>query len=1431
MAVNIVTGMTGTPHITSDDDRARNAAYFGRNKVVLSIGNELEALALSNNAVRIRDGVLMNQGTQIAIEPSDYVDLTIDNGLAGVNRNDLIVMRYTKDANTDLESAELVVIKGTAGSTAVDPEYIEGNIIDGGDLVDDMPLYRVEIRGTTLDDVVTLFDLWDIDEANYIGFKDAIAEKVDKVTGKGLSTNDYTDTEKTKLASIETEAEKNVQADFNQNNSSAADYIKNKPNMSSKMDTTNPTGTGAVSINRASDSVVGNNSVSIGSNNTAKSANSVAIGTDNDVHDTTGTNANNQVLVGVGLKSNAGGQANFMAIGRYNSQDEDDVFNVGCGTADNNRKNAMEVKDTGAVVFPQWIENIKGLGTLSVNRKSNTSVGNNSVAIGAESQATDNNAVAIGEGTLANVNCKNALGKFNNPTSGDLLEVGNGSNNNNRSNAFRVKPNGDIIAGRDVIDGFGNKLSDMDGSVIISTEDNAPFLLKANNHSAVYDTLVGATVSYNQLVENGNFVDTSGWTVPSPIQLTASGNEATLTNLDKETQIFRIGSLENKTQTGHVIIFIASYKKVGNVTGDFIIGAYTSNYAWSTYKRESLDTSWKTIVLVDKPVLEVSTFACGGSSLLHNDSGSELHIKNAMCIDLTLMFGSEIADYVYSLEQAESGTGLEFLQSYGFLTDSYYSYNAGELLSVKPSAKKVVGFNQWDEEWEIGFLDNNGTVSHGGANDSIVSKNYIPVRPNTAYNFNLPINWITDKGYRIAMYDNNRNIVVFVESEQISSNYIFNTGGNVCYIKFQTYTGYGINYNHDICLNISDPTKNGTYGPYHEVVYPLPDTELRGLIKLHNDTDGTWLYANGDVCESTGETERKYGIADLGSLKWAYYQWTPNFFVADFSGLPIVNISTWKPNMICSKYVTAPTATSEIDKTIRQNYENNMTSSFLVIFDSDYSDEASFKTAMSGHYLVYELATPTTEYTAPFTSPQALFKGGTEEFVDERAVPMPVGHESVYIDLPDWMNNQYIDDVRAQASQVPALQNQVSILQKRTAPVYGFHISDSESDPSAKVTYLADSVGMTPAHMDYTNDVFDYGSWADVWFVKNCKPCILNADGTVSAYLDKNNFGKDVDGNWITIIPDIGAVQNVMIEFPKIWYKVVPDANDEHSGSVYISPVKIDDDYKDYAYIDYQGNHKEHFYMPAYNGTLVSGVMRSLSGEQVSKTLTGQQEIDACTANGNGWYTEDAGEIMLINFLLILMGKSTDTQAVYGQGLSTGGTEAINAGFTTGVHDTKGMFYGTNDRTIASGSYGNAVKVFGIENYWGFQWHRYAGDMLVNGVRKIKLCYGNEDGSTSFGFNGTGNGYVNVGATPSGTSGGYISRMKFGHDGMYSEVSSGSSSTNYCDGQWFDNSSSTVYALRSGYPDAGLSIGALCVDLADPFNGSWWNVGAAPSYK
>ena len=58
-------------------------------------------------------------------------------------------------------------------------------------------------------------------------------DKVDKVAGKQLSTEDFTSALKSKLEGIEAGAQANVQADWNQTDNTADDYIKNKPTIPS----------------------------------------------------------------------------------------------------------------------------------------------------------------------------------------------------------------------------------------------------------------------------------------------------------------------------------------------------------------------------------------------------------------------------------------------------------------------------------------------------------------------------------------------------------------------------------------------------------------------------------------------------------------------------------------------------------------------------------------------------------------------------------------------------------------------------------------------------------------------------------------------------------------------------------------------------------------------------------------------------------------------------------------------------------------------------------------------------------------------------------------------------------------------------------------------------------------------------------------------
>ena len=249
--------------------------------------------------------------------------------------------------------------------------------------------------------------------------------------------------------------------------------------------------------------------------------------------------------------------------------------------------------------------------------------------------------------------------------------------------------------------------------------------------------------------------------------------------------------------------------------------------------------------------------------------------------------------------------------------------------------------------------------------------------------------------------------------------------------------------------------------------------------------------------------------------------------------------------------------------------------------------------------------------------------------------------------------------------------------------------------------------------------------------------------------------------------------------------------------------------------------------MPIYNGSVVSDKLRSLSEKAPINNQSGTSEITYAKANNltsdTIWYTEVFSDRMLINLLLLLIGKSTDTQTVFGNGHYIGGINA-DSNMASGTMNNKGLFYGTNGT-------GKGVKVFGMEHWWGNQWRRIAGWINYNGTQKIKMTYGQSDGSTVDGYNTDGTGYIVIpNSTPSGSSGGYISKMLITDNGLIPTIASGSATTYYCDGLWFNNSQ-VNYAYVGGDCSNTSLVGTLYSALNNASSNAGWYIGAALSCK
>ena len=142
-------------HILAEDDAALYDGIFGED-CVLKLGEQFASKTISNNVIRIMDGVVVVGGHVGRIIKGDYEDMMIDNGTADQKRNDLIVARFQSGGTGGADTYSLVVVKGTPGATAKDPAIVQEDLYAGGKQRD-YPLYRVRIENLSVVGVDKLF--------------------------------------------------------------------------------------------------------------------------------------------------------------------------------------------------------------------------------------------------------------------------------------------------------------------------------------------------------------------------------------------------------------------------------------------------------------------------------------------------------------------------------------------------------------------------------------------------------------------------------------------------------------------------------------------------------------------------------------------------------------------------------------------------------------------------------------------------------------------------------------------------------------------------------------------------------------------------------------------------------------------------------------------------------------------------------------------------------------------------------------------------------------------------------------------------------------------------------------------------------------------------------------------------------------------------
>lgn len=180
--MEIVSGLTSKPHVTSQQFRQIIEGTVGQGSYIITSGESLKPELAANNLLKIRSGMMSHHGNISSVKLGTYDEVSLTNGSHGMKRIDLVVNRYTKSAETNIESNEWVVIQGTPSvSNPEVPACTIGNL-QNGDLVDDCPVFEVHFDGINVTEVKKLL---------------SVAPNINEVHSKLSAAIDYDPTSKT----------------------------------------------------------------------------------------------------------------------------------------------------------------------------------------------------------------------------------------------------------------------------------------------------------------------------------------------------------------------------------------------------------------------------------------------------------------------------------------------------------------------------------------------------------------------------------------------------------------------------------------------------------------------------------------------------------------------------------------------------------------------------------------------------------------------------------------------------------------------------------------------------------------------------------------------------------------------------------------------------------------------------------------------------------------------------------------------------------------------------------------------------------------------------------------------------------------------------------------------------------------------------------
>lgn len=200
-------------------------------------------------------------------------------------------------------------------------------------------------------------------------------------------------------------------------------------------------------------------------------------------------------------------------------------------------------------------------------------------------------------------------------------------------------------------------------------ETESVYLRRATEGTGELMELVGGTVAWNQLFS----MNASSYT-QSNVQIVSDGNggftySGTTNATTPYTDVHTSSVMMSRFIVGHR--YLLTCNSTDNKLYVVVNQPYTDMN--NLGRRELIYTPTATPTYFIVRLKATNGETVNGSGVVH-------------VVDLTQFFNPTIADYVYSLEQSTAGSGIAWLQSYGFFTEDYIPYSAPTLQSVEVSA-------------------------------------------------------------------------------------------------------------------------------------------------------------------------------------------------------------------------------------------------------------------------------------------------------------------------------------------------------------------------------------------------------------------------------------------------------------------------------------------------------------------------------------------------------------------------------------------------------------------------------------------------------------------------------------------------------------------------------------------------------------------------